>query len=133
MESPYDTLVLAPLDIKEGRNRKIYTGVEFEEYERNWIEGIKAIIQNKGIVFPDWIDDTLLLKGMESAKGKAARAIEMLTAFVSWRTMELPIAYESVQDILAMNLAYSFGMDNKMRPIVIVNVRRVVDAKINPD
>lgn len=78
MEASFDTLVLEPQDIKDGKHRKIYYGVDYEEYETTWITQMQEAITKAGIQFPEWVDDALLLKFIEGTKGKAKKAIERL-------------------------------------------------------
>jgi hypothetical protein len=42
MEASYEDLVLEPADIKIGKQRRIYYGVEYERYELEWITNVKA-------------------------------------------------------------------------------------------
>lgn len=49
MESSFDTLVLEPCDIKDGKLRKIYYEVPYEEYEDKYIAKMKEYITKKSI------------------------------------------------------------------------------------
>ena len=70
MESSFDTLVLEPCDIKDGKLRKIYYEVPFEEYEHKYIAKMKEYITEKSLTFPEWVDDATLLKFAEATRGK---------------------------------------------------------------
>jgi hypothetical protein len=128
----FDSLILEPHDIKDGKLRKIYYGVQYEQYELEWIEKIKKEIEWKSVHFPEWIDDALLLKAMEANKGKASKAVTHLQEYITWCTTEMPVPVEEVEEHLPKNLCYSFGTDFKMRPVIVVNVSRVVALKLAP-
>lgn len=70
MESSFDTLVLEPCDIKDGKIRKIYYDVPFEEYEVQYIAKMREYMVQNSLEFPEWVDDATLLKFAEATRGK---------------------------------------------------------------
>jgi hypothetical protein len=133
MESAFDSLVLEPLDIKAGKLRKIYYGVEFEEYELKWIAAMRAQVAKVRLELPDFIDDQQLLKSAESTRGKAKKAVDNIKAYIKWRTTEIPVQIEEIQQWLPLSMAYNHGKDLKLRPIIIVNVLRTIQSRIDPN
>ena len=47
-----------------------------------------------------------------------------------WRTNTLDLNYENFKEDLELGVIYGLRRDINMRPIIIVNVRRVIDTKI---
>ena len=75
-------------------------------------------------------ESRLCLRFLQGLKWDYQKSYDAMMEHAQWRTQTLDLNYENFKADLELGVIYGVRRDINMRPIIIVNVRRVVDTKI---
>ena len=97
MEGPLSTFQPSPIDIKEGKPRKIYLRVPLDEAEQNSIQVFRNYAQEHNVPLPDWVtgDQRFDLRFMDSMHGDPKKAIDFMNQYAGW-LLTLPVPEDEV-------------------------------------
>ena len=120
-------------DAKKGtKQRLIYAAPqELEEEEETPVEHFIEWLNQLNYQLPDeyWTEDRLLMRLLAAEKFDHAKALHHIIEHSRWLRETFPVSYDPIGDIMKSGFLYVSGRDYKYRPIVILNVRNMVDVE----
>ena len=101
MEGPLSDFEPSPIDIKEGKLRKIYLRVPLDEAEQNSIQVFRNYAREHNVPVPEWVtgDQRFDLKFMDSMHGDPKKAMDFMNQYASW-LLTLPVPVDEVEGYL---------------------------------
>lgn len=66
---------------------------------------------------------------LSAEKNDHCKALHHMIEHSQWLRQTYPVPYHTIGDILKSGFLYVSGRDAKFRPIVILNVRKIVDVE----
>ena len=84
-----------------------------------------------GYTIPEeyWTNDRLLLRILAGEKYSHAKTLHHIIEHSTWLRETYPIAHGPLAQMLQSGFLYVCGRDVKFRPIVILNVRKMVEVE----
>ena len=145
MESPYIPKEAYSLTItdehtfitfpKIGSQRIIFGFVPLTEKETKAMEDFRKYAIDNHLTYPQWTDDDhrILLRFLQGNNYIIKKTAESLSSHAKWRETELKIDEALAKSLLPYGLIYFFGRDRMFRPVMILNMRKILDMKIPLD
>ncbi|OMJ69631.1 hypothetical protein SteCoe_32585 [Stentor coeruleus] len=137
MERDLESYQPAPIEIKEGVNRKIFMCVQLDPEEIKDQEIFRKYASDNSIPLPSWYiayrvtgDQRYDLKFMCSMKRDVKKAIDMMNMYSSW-LLTMPVLEDEVISYLRQGVIYPCGRSITYNPIIVVNVRKIIDSKMD--
>jgi CRAL/TRIO domain len=120
---------------KIGSQRIIFGFVPLTPKETTAMEEFRKYAQDNHLTYPKWTDDDnrILLRFLQGNNFVFKKTAESLTNHVKWRETELKINESLAKSLLPYGLIYFFGRDRMFRPVLILNIRKILDMKIPLD
>ena len=75
-----------------------------------------------------WTQDRLMMRILAGEKFDHSKTLHHMIEHSLWLRETFPVSYEQIGAIVTSGFLYICGRDMKYRPIVILNVRRLVDG-----
>ena len=98
MEGRLSSFEPSPIDIKEGKNRKIYLRIPLDDAEQSSIQVFRKYTRDNDVVVPDWVtadENRFDLKFMDSMHGDPKKAVDFMNQYASW-LLTLPVPEDEV-------------------------------------
>lgn len=73
-------------------------------------------------------DDRLMFRLLAAEKYDHAKTLHHMIEHSRWRRETFPVSYSMIAAILKSGFLYVCGRDKNFRPILILNVRKIVDV-----
>ncbi|CAG9336273.1 unnamed protein product [Blepharisma stoltei] len=125
--------VMDPEQIMKDGVRKIYSGVKLDPEEERVLSRFKYFLglSNDEDKIPNSIfeGDLLALKCLNATGRDFQKTLERIKSIIEWENKEISIDEES-EKILNSGMMYSFGRDKDLRPIIVINMKKIKDSKI---
>jgi len=135
METALDSFTPSPGDIKFNNIRRIFAHVPLDPDEEMIMNEVRALMAKKGMEKPDWLDDhrRILLRLIECGHRKPKKVLKFIEQYAEWRTRQLPVPREEVAAPIDAGCFYVHGRDRQFRPIVILDVRKLMQMGLTPE
>ena len=120
-------------DSKKGtKQRLIYAHPQQLEHEED--QNLQAFIQfinRLRYPLPEEYrsDERLMFRILAGEKYDHVKTLHHMIEHSLWRRETYPVSYSLIGDIIKSGFLYICGRDYKFRPIVILNVRKIVDVE----
>ena len=115
--------------------RMLFAGHELREREQTHMNDFREWLKARELTLPDGYDDAnmVVLRFLQGLKWDYQAAYNEITAHAQWKKDLVISGYETFKEDLELGVLYGCRRDIKMHPILIINVRRMIDSKINLD
>ena len=123
--------------LKGGRyNRQMYSMQPLGEIEVKLIEGFKEWAKEQGVTIPEWTLDqnNYALRYISSYREDYQKTYDYLMEHQNWMINDVPKIFEQEEkwvNILKSGVMYGMGRDKYQRPVFYLNMKRVVELKLN--
>ena len=89
----------------------------------------REYVSDNNLDLPDGYDDEsrLVLRFLQGQRYNCQKCYETITLNVAWRKQQ-DLDYEHFRQDFAHGVLYGAGRDRSFRPIVIVNIRKMIDS-----
>jgi hypothetical protein len=120
---------------KIGSQRIIFGYVPLKPNETKAMEEFRKYAEDNHLVLPKWTDDDhrVLLRFLQGNNFVIKKTAESLLSHVHWRETELIINEALAKSLLPYGLIYFYGRDRMYRPVLILNIRKILDMKMPLD
>ncbi|CDW82821.1 UNKNOWN [Stylonychia lemnae] len=123
------------ITIKSGlQQRLIFSKPQvLTEKEEQELQGLRDLINSKGNQIPPGFDNDsrLVLRFLQGMKFNYEETEQALNDNYKWKTEIFPINPSPFENYLQTGLLYAFKRDKGHRPIIIINVERLIASKID--
>ena len=114
--------------------RLLFQGLDLREREETHLQDFRSFLTVKGMTLPSGYDDEdrHVLRFLQGLKWDYQKTYDEILEHAQWRS-SVDLNYESFRDDLELGVMYGVRRDKSMRPIIIINVRRMIDTGIGVD
>jgi uncharacterized protein YeeX (DUF496 family) len=93
------------------------------------LDQFRDYCKENNIKIPDGYDDDsrFVLRVLQGKKWKYDIAAAEITSHAEWKAATYPLAYDPVKDMLKAGIIYGHKRDSMMRPVVIVNCKKILE------
>ena len=111
--------------------RIVFQGCDLREREETHLTDFRNFLKVKNLVLPEGYDDEnrLVLRFLQGLKWDYQKTYDEILEHHTWR-MSQDLDYEHFREDLELGVVYGVRRDKNMRPVVIINVRRMIDSAI---
>lgn len=104
------------------------------EREETHLTDFRNFLKVKNLTLPEGYDDEnrMVLRFLQGLKWDYQKTYDEILEHSIWHK-SLDLNYESYREELELGVIYGVRRDKNMRPIIIINVRRMVDSGISVD
>ena len=112
--------------------RLIFQGLDLREREETHLNDFRNFLKVKNFSLPDGYDDEnrLVLRFLQGLKWDYQKTYDEILEHAQFRS-QLDLDFEHYRQELELGVIYGCRRDKNMRPIIIVNVRRMIDSRIS--
>lgn len=116
----------------KGSQRVIFTGTELTGEEEKHLQAFRQRVKDAKKTFPEWVDDKdrLVLRFLQGNGFDYDKTLKSLEEHIEWRIKSLPVESEEIEELAKAGIIYFFGRDKRYRPVMHINVKKMVDAKL---
>jgi len=116
----------------KGSQRVIFTGTTLTPEEEKHLEAFRQYLKEAKKVFPEWVDDKdrLILRFLQGNKFHYEKTLKSLEEHIEWRINSLPVDSEEIEELAKSGIIYFFGRDKGYRPVLHINVKKMIDANL---
>ncbi|KAL4441557.1 hypothetical protein ABPG74_021489 [Tetrahymena malaccensis] len=120
-----------PQEIKIGEGktglRRIFEGqIEFDKYEMQHLQDFDQYVKQKQAKLTGWWDNAKKLRFLYANQFKYEKTLKTMETHQEWRSQALPPKFtEEIKQFLETGAFYVHGRDNRFRPILVINVKRL--------
>jgi hypothetical protein len=113
--------------------RLIFSELSLREREETHLNDFRNFLKAKDLTLPAGYDDETrnVLRFLQGLKWDYQRTYDEVCEHAEWRAKVNVTDITPVKAGLESGMLYAYKRDKNMRPIVVVNVRRVIEAKID--
>lgn len=114
--------------------RLLFQGQDLREREETHLADFRNFLKVKNLTLPPGYDDEnlLVLRFLQGLKWDYQKTYDEITQHAEWR-QQLVLDGNQFREDLQLGVMYGLRRDNMQHPIVIVNVRRMIDTGISVD
>ncbi|KAL4493052.1 hypothetical protein ABPG72_003137 [Tetrahymena utriculariae] len=120
-----------PQEIKVGEGktglRRIFEGqIQFDKYEMQQLQDFEQYVKQKQTKLIGWWDNAKKLRFLYANQFKYEKTLKTMETHQEWRSQALPPKFtEDIKQFLETGAFYVHGRDNRFRPILVINVKRL--------
>ena len=115
--------------------RMLFSGHELREREQTHMNDFREWLKTRELTLPDGYDDAnmVVLRFLQGLKWDYQKTYDGIIEHSQWKKDLVISGYETFKQDLELGVLYGCRRDIKMHPIIIINVRRMIDSKIDLD
>lgn len=114
------------------RIRRIFYNTEFDDKEKQTIQEFEEMLKREKIVLPAWWNKQETLRWAYSKRLDLPQSLTLLNNYLNWsQDPKYHKLTPEGMNALKKGVVYQLGRDSKMRPIMVVDVRKIVDLSID--
>lgn len=116
------------------RIRRIFYKTEFDEMEKQKLQEFEELLKRDQITLPPWWNKQETLRWCYSKRLDLPQSLSLFKNYLNWS--QDPKYHKLTPEgleALKKGVVYQLGRDSKMRPIMIVDVRKIVDYQMDVD
>jgi len=115
--------------------RAIFEGsLLYDENEEKGIAAFDQEIKKANIVLPPFWTRSLSLRFIQAHKFKIPPTITAVQEYIEWASKKLPAKLTpKIEEYLQKGIVYTFGRDNRFRPIFIINAYMINPKELEMD
>ena len=112
--------------------RLIFTHMELREREETHLNDFRNFLKVKGLTLPAGYDDEsrTVLRFLQGLKWNYQQSYDEILEHAKWRDTANLTNIEPFLQHLNSGIIYGLKRDKNLRPIIVVNVRRVINSKM---
>ena len=114
--------------------RILFQGLELREREETHLNDFRTFLQVKNLTLPEGYDDEnrMVLRFLQGLKWDYQKTYDEIVEHSQWKkTLNLDL--NQFREDLELGVVYGVRRDINMRPVIIINVRRMIDSRIPVD
>lgn len=123
-----DTFVIIP---SGDYQRLLFDGHELREREETHMNDFRNFLKVKGLSIPPFYDDSnrILLRFLQGLKWDYQKTYDEINEHHVWQQTVHTLQPEKFWPLLQSGILYGLKRDINQHPIIVMNVRRIVDTK----
>jgi len=112
--------------------RLIFNNQELREKETTHLEEFRGYMKSNSLVLPAGYDDAnmVLLRFLQGLKWDHKKTYDDIVRHSSFLNEIRDYDLSPIWPVLKTGIMYGYKRDVSMRPIIVINVRRILDSKV---
>jgi len=114
--------------------RLLFQGLDLRDREETHLNDFRNFLKVKNLSLPEGYDDDnrMVLRFLQGLKWDYQKTYDEVVEHSEWRKT-LNLDFNSYREDLELGVVYGIRRDKNMRPVIIINVRRMIDSRIGVD